>query len=46
MFPCQIVIALGSVNWTRITEEYYLSPESDGDLFEWYEGLQGNLYYN
>lgn len=24
--------------WTKITEENYLSAESEGDLFDWLEG--------
>lgn len=35
-FPCQVVIAIDSLYWTKITEENYLNPENEADLEEWY----------
>jgi len=38
MFPCQIILGLDAVLWTKITEENYLIPEADGDLYDWLDG--------
>ncbi|EGR30170.1 hypothetical protein IMG5_139330 [Ichthyophthirius multifiliis] len=37
-FPSQVVLVLDAIYWTKITEENYLSPDADGDLFDWLEG--------
>ncbi|KAL4466850.1 hypothetical protein ABPG74_010447 [Tetrahymena malaccensis] len=42
-FPSQVVLALDAIYWTKITEENYLSPESDGDLYDWLEGQMSQL---
>lgn len=36
--PSQVILALDSVFWTKITEENYLSTEAEGDLGDWYDG--------
>jgi len=30
-------LGLDAVYWVRMTEEGYLSPETGGDLSDWYE---------
>ncbi|EGR31243.1 hypothetical protein IMG5_115030 [Ichthyophthirius multifiliis] len=37
-FPSQVVLVLDAVYWTKITEENYLSGDSNGDLYDWLEG--------
>jgi dynein heavy chain len=37
-WPCQVVLGLDAVFWTKITEENYLGPDADGDLYDWFEG--------